>query len=188
MEEEWKAVKGYEGKYEVSSTGLVRSIGNYYPIRGGGQQFRDGKILAQRMMSNGYVSVCLSRNHKTKTKYVHRLVAEAFVANPFQYGEVNHKDEDKTNNSKENLEWCSHLYNINYGNCRAKISSSRRKSPLIGEKVSQYTLDGKYIKTYKCAQDAGRETGCDPSAIRKCCNRKKKFNTVHGFIWKNADM
>ena len=111
MQEIWKDISGFEGVYEISSYGRVRSV-------------KSGKILSTSKCGGcrGYLSVCLSKNGKRYGKLVHRLVAEAFIPAVEGLSEVNHKDEDKTNNRVENLEFCNHKYNMNYGtrNIRSK--------------------------------------------------------------------
>ena len=107
--EEWKKIPGYEGLYEVSNMGNVRNV-------------RRNKLLRLSKTNNRYIRVSLCKNGIKTGLTVHRLVAEAFLPNPDNLPEVNHKDEDKTNNRVENLEWCDHKYNMNYGtrNIRAK--------------------------------------------------------------------
>ena len=107
--EEWKNVIGYEGLYEVSNMGNVRNV-------------RRNKLLRLPKTNNRYIRISLCKNGIKTGLTVHRLVAEAFLPNPDNLPEVNHKDEDKTNNRVENLEWCNHKYNMNYGtrNIRAK--------------------------------------------------------------------
>lgn len=102
----WRPIKGYEGLYEVSNTGLIKSLNCY--------NYKEPKILQQYVRKDGYAIVGLSKNNITKTKTVHRLVAEAFLPNPNDLEMVNHRDENKSNNNVDNLEWCSRAYNQIY--------------------------------------------------------------------------
>lgn len=108
MIEEWKAVPGYEGLYEVSNKGNVRNVRR--------------NTLLRLQKNQGYIRVWLYKNGIQAGLRVHRLVAQAFIPNPDNLPEVNHIDEDKTNNRVDNLEWCSRKYNVNFGtrNIRAK--------------------------------------------------------------------
>lgn len=124
MKEIWKPVKGYEGYYEVSNLGRIKALTR--TVQG---KTRNGKpcprivkehIMHQPNCTNGYKQIALSKDSEVKMYRVHRIVAEAFLDNPKNYPEVNHIDEDKTNNCVTNLEWCSHAYNQCYGNKPAK--------------------------------------------------------------------
>lgn len=110
MNECWKPIIGYENLYKISNLGNVLSL-------------RKNKILKHHMITGGYFIVQLSKNKKSRNWLVHRLVAEAFIDNPNNLPEINHKDENKSNNVASNLEWCTHKYNMNYNNLgkRAKI-------------------------------------------------------------------
>ena len=124
-EEIWRPIEGYEGLYEVSNLGRVRSLDRYVKGKGKSYRLHKGKVLSSAKDTIGYLFVILHCNGKCKTIRVHRLVAEAFIPAVEGLSEVNHKDEDKTNNRVENLEWCSHKYNMNFGtrNIRAKETS-----------------------------------------------------------------
>ena len=99
----WKPIKDYEGLYEISNTGEVKSL-----------NLKKGRILKQHIQRS-YLYVGLSKQCKTKLHLVHRLVAKTFIPNPLHLPEVNHKDENKLNNNVDNLEWCTAKYNSNYG-------------------------------------------------------------------------
>lgn len=132
MDEIWKDIEGYEGKYEVSNLGNVRSL-NY---RGTG-----GIKLLKQGTTRGYKLTCLYKNGKGKQYWVHRLVAIAFIPNPNNLPVVNHKDENPSNNNVNNLEWCTQEYNINYGTARKRASESIRgeNHPLYGKHLSKET-------------------------------------------------
>ena len=128
MIEEWRPIEGYEGLYEVSSYGRVRSLDKYVKSGYGSYRLRKGKILSPGIRPDGYLFVNLTYNGKHKTITVHRLVAQAFLPNPDNLSEVNHKDEDKSNNRVENLEWCDRKYNLNYGSRKDKVRDTKIKN------------------------------------------------------------
>lgn len=183
----WKPIIGYEGLYEVSSMGRVRSldrITSYISRTQEGKEYttthtHKGKLMKQHNNHFGYKVIALCINGKYRTCMVHRLVAEAFTPNPNNYPIVNHKDENKQNNCVENLEWCTQQYNINYGsgNIRRIDTRNQNKSYHYQREVGQYTLDGVLIKKYPSASD----TGYCRESIRDCCNGKQK--TAYGYKW-----
>ena len=135
--------------------------------------YRRKKFLVPRKGSNGYLQVGLWKNGKGKNHYMHRLVAEAYIPNPENLPQINHRDENKTNNCLQNLEWCDHKYNINYGTRNEKISNSNKK-PIL-----QFDLNGNFIKEWKSATDVGREVRDN---IRHCLKGRTKL--AYGYIWK----
>lgn len=157
------------GLYEVSNKGRVRSLRFWSNVHK--KSYERIKIMKFGKNALGYCTVILTRNKIKTGKNVHRLVAEAFIDNPNNYNEVNHIDENPSNNCVENLEWCSHKYNINYGN--------------RGRKISQYTLQGEFVKEWKSIIDAERELEYKKSHISQCC--KGKIKTSHGYIWRYRD-
>lgn len=167
MEEIYKDIKGYEGKYQVSNLGNVKSC-------------KKNKLLSIYKQDDGYVRVSLWKNNKGKTYYVHRLVAMAFIDNPNKLPEVNHKDENKNNNYVGNLEWCTSQYNMNYGNGAHKKSAENHRKP-----INQYDLQGDFIKSWNSGTEISKVTGYSHSNITRCC--KNKVKTAYGFIWRYAD-
>ena len=161
--EYWKPVVGYEGLYEVSNWGRVKSL-----------KFGKERILKQSIR-HGYYIVCLSKNGIVKSYYVHRLVAEVFLPNPNNYKEVNHKDENKTNNVVTNLEWCDRLYNVRYG------TGIERRSKTQSKTVLQYDLNGNLIKEWKSVAECGIN-GYNYGNVAACCRGELK--TYKGFIWR----
>lgn len=128
MEEIWKPVKGYEGYYEVSNLGRVRSLDRTVIDKGGRPQVKKGCILKSRPDRQGYIVVALSKNRHYLHKCVHTLVADAFIPNPDNLPQINHKDEVKSNNVFTNLEWCTSKYNANYGNRNIKMVKTKIKN------------------------------------------------------------
>lgn len=124
--EQWKSVDGYNGLYEVSNFGNVRSLGRKIELPNGGVYWKPKKILKQNTDKYGYKYVGLTDlSGRMKSKKVHRLVAIAFIENVNNYQQVNHIDEDKANNHADNLEWCTPDYNNKYGTRSQRISNSR---------------------------------------------------------------
>lgn len=168
--ETWKDITGYEGKYQVSNFGRVRSL----PIKSRTKYF-SGEILVQIPDRAGYMTVNLSR----KPYKVHRLVASAFIENTNNYPCVNHKDENKANNEVENLEWCSYKYNSNYGTRNKRISEN------AGRKIIQYDLTGKEVKRWTSIAKAARHFGVKRTTICGCCSGRQ--HTSCGYVWRYAD-
>ena len=164
MEEVWCPIKGFENIYEVSDQGRVRSL-----------KFGKERILKPGKIQNGYLKVNLWKNGEMKQCKVHRLVAQTFIPNPDNLPQVNHKDENKTNNSVQNLEWCDQKYNINYG-----TRTDRCSKPVL-----QYTKSGELVGEWKSATDVQRTLGYFGTYISACCNGKLKSS--YNFIWKFKD-
>ena len=121
--EQWVDVKGFEGSYQVSNMGRVRSLDRYVPHINGHYQFRKGRIMTPGVV-HGYQFLHLCSKYKKQRWYVHRLVATHFIPNPNNYPQINHKDENRSNNEVSNLEWCTSQYNVNYGNHNIRCAIS----------------------------------------------------------------
>ena len=182
MEEKeiWKDIEGFEGLYQVSNMGRVKSLERTVWNKGTGYYMTvSERILKANNVGKGYLQVKLFKDGKRKTCYIHRIVATAFLDNPKNYNEVNHKDEDKTNNCVDNLEWCSHSYNNNYGTKNQRAVKKLSK-PVIGvDKVTGLILE------FPSAKEAGGVLGIDSSHITQCC--KGKYKSIGGFVWHYAD-
>lgn len=163
MEEIWKDIEGYEGLYQVSNLGRVKSL-------------RRNIILKSKIERNGYERVILSANNNTKGYSVHRLVATAFISNPNNYPIVNHKDENRANNCVNNLEWCTQKHNVNYGTGIAKRVKSQSK------KVLQFNPDGTFVKEWESTMEIGRAMNKSQGHIVQVCNGQRK--TAYGYLWK----
>lgn len=183
--EEWKDIPGYLGYYQISNLGRVKSLertivyppSKYYP--NGRTRVLKEKIMTPSIDKKGYQFVQLFINGKFRSKKVHRLVAESFLLNPNNFPQVNHKDENKLNNSVKNLEWCTLIYNINYGTGKYR-KTLRKRIPVV-----QYTKDGKLIREYESATAATKilniKQGYARSILQTCRGVYKYF---HGYIWK----
>lgn len=169
MIEEWKDIRGYEGRYQVSNLGRVRSL-----PRKTKTGFRKGMILVPMIDKFGYSLVNLSR----KSYKVHRLVAETFIENPQGLKCVNHKDENKTNNCVNNLEWCSYGYNNNYGTRGDRISKNSTRK----RKIVQYTLGGQEVRRWDSIAEATKYYKVGRTVICACCNRRQ--HTSCGYVWR----
>lgn len=182
MEEIWKDIEGYEGKYQVSSFGRVRSLDRMVPTVHNATRMVKGKTLTPWTDRYGYHHVNLWRDCKMKSQQVHRLVATAFIKNPDGLPEVNHKNEDKTDNRADNLEWCNTRYNINYGNRSHKVSQTRISNAMLGLRVEQLTMDGQHVRTFDSIREASRVSGADKSVIVRVC--KGRLQSAGGYRWR----
>lgn len=158
--EEWRDIAGYEGLYQVSNLGRVRSL-NY-------RQTKRRKIL--KSLNKEYKSVGLYKDNKSKMLAIHRLVAEAFIPNIDNLPCVNHIDKDKHNNNANNLEWCTCQYNTQYS----------KAIPVI-----QYDLQDNYIQEFVSSAEAQRKTKIGRNHICECCKGKRK--TAGGYVWRYKD-
>ena len=176
MIEIWKDVVGYEGLYEVSNFGNVRSIAH-------------GRIktLKPQKRQHGYLSVFLYGKGGNERNFrqcsVHRIVAEAFIPNRENLPEVNHIDENKQNNRVDNLEWVSHKGNCSTPSLVSRHKERQNKCPNFHKSVEQYTKDGEYIATYYSAREAQRVTGVGYSNISSSI---KEHRTAGGYYWRFA--
>lgn len=163
MKEIWKDIKNYEGLYQISNLGKIKSFSR-------GENSNKEKILKLKYDKYGYMCIDLWKNKSVKTFKVHRLVAQAFIPNPHNYPVVNHKNKMRDDNIVDNLEWCTIKYNCQYSKAKA---------------VLQCDLNGNVIKRWDCIREASRKLKICNGDICKCC--KKKKNTCGGFLWKYVE-
>ena len=182
MEEEWKDIPGYEGLYQASSLGRIKSLPRNDEI----PRWKGYSTIRKQFIKNKYYQVNLSKNGRTRWHAVHRLVALAFLPNPNNYPQVNHKDEIQTNNNVSNLEWCDQKYNMNYGTVKHRISHSKLTRD-YKTKVIQIK-DGKPIAIFNSSYDAQRKTGIEPAAICKVCRGIPKYKTAGGYEWRRVNI
>lgn len=170
----WKDIQGYEGLYQVSNFGKVKSLNRTIITYNGITRNMSEKILKPRL-HNGYYNVSLQKNNQTKYCTIHQLVANAFIPNPNNLSQVNHKDENKTNNHVDNLEWCTARYNINYGTHNERQALTKSKT------VYQYSLDKILLNVWKSTHDVHRKLGYAQGNIARCC--RGEYKTSNGYIW-----
>ena len=166
--EQWRDIEGYEGLYQVSNEGRVKSLGN--------NKSRKEKILEGVKNNCGYLRVGLCKDGNQVTKYVHRLVAEAFIPNPQNLPEVNHKDENPSNNCADNLEFCDKKYNNNYG------TRKQRAAEKLSRCIDQIDpITGEVVHQWKSVNECGRN-GFNIGHVAACARGERK--THKGYIWK----
>ena len=158
MKEKWAKIKGFES-YEISSFGNLKSL-----------HFGSGILRKTKPSKQGYFRYVLCKNGKQFSFLAHRLVAEAFIKNPENKPCVNHKDEDKSNNNVENLEWVTHEENCNFGSRGNRIAKG------LFKKVCKIDESGKVIQNYKSIEEASKKNEVSASLISMICNGKRKGN------------
>ena len=152
----WKDYKDYEGLYQASNLGRMRSLDRWVS-KNGSMQFIKGRILKLRTDKCGYLHVVLSKNNKVKAYLVHRIIAETFLPNTDNLPQVNHKDENKLNNVVSNLEWCTHEYNVNYGTRNERMSKNLTNNIYTSREVDVYDLDMNFIETLPSLAECARK-------------------------------
>ena len=186
MSKAWKEIKGYEGRYLISSSGDVISL----KYRGG----HFSKMLTWKINNKGYAWVELRKNGIKEQKLVHRLVAENFIENPDGLNLINHKDENKLNNDVENLEWCDYSYNVLYSlerhpeRCRGNKGGNKggiRRGCNYGLTVVQLDQNGNTIREWKNTRTIFLETGMSDWSIAEVCRGNR--HTAYGYLWRYAN-
>lgn len=177
-QEIWKDIPGYEGLYQVSNLGNVKGLPSRRVYSDGRVHYYPERVLKQHTIRRNNKQVCLTVGGNHRSFRVHRLVAMAFLPNPNNYDQVNHKDENPSNNNIDNLEWCSAEYNLNYGTRNKRASESR------GKVVLQYSFDGELLREFSGAREAARQMGLEANCganIQNCCNGKRR--SAYGYVW-----
>ena len=162
LSEKWKDIKDYEN-YEVSNLGRVKNK-------------KTGRILKPEKTRDGYMRVSLCKDGIQRHALLHRLVSLTFLPNSQNLPQVNHKDEDKTNNCLDNLEWCDHKYNNNYG------TKNERQAEKMSKPVLQFDLLGNFIKEWPSMMKVYEELGIHQGNISSCCSGNRK--SAGGYLWK----
>ena len=174
MQEIWKDIKDYEGLYQISNLGRIKSFRRSTKFK-----CPDEYILTPTVANNGYMQVTFYKD-KTKHKFlVHRLVAKAFLPNPNNYPQVNHKDENRENNRVDNLEWCTAEYNNAYG------TAQLRKIDTVSKPIEQLTYDGKVIAIYRSTRIASEILHIERGTLSSAIN---KHSQCQGFFWRYSSI
>lgn len=168
----WKDIKNYEGLYQVSNFGRVRSV---YHEDSRGHHVK-GRMLTGVLSGQGYFRVNLYRDGNMEHKLNHRLVASAFIPNPNEYPQINHRDENKENNRADNLEWCSALYNNTYGTRTERAEKSKERPIYVVSSSGHHYF-------FESARKAAELLGLDRSAVSKCLRGKRKYHGGFSFMW-----
>ena len=164
MENEiWKDIKGYDGKYQISNKGNIKNV-------------KRNKLLKIQFNKNYKCIHLVGTDGKIKNYTIHRLMAQSFIPNPDNLSCVNHKDENKLNNSLDNLEWCTKKYNCNYGTAIERTKKQNQKTLL------QYDLNNNFIKEWNGLNECAKSLNVSASHISQCCNNKR--NKAYNYIWK----
>lgn len=178
--EVWKDIKGYEGRYQVSDMGRVKSLERIITKKNGRKQTIRERILNPITDRGGYLRVNLcDGSGKGKNHFVHRLVCEAFHENPKNKPSVNHIDENKANNEASNLEWCTIAENLNHGTRNERIAKP------LSKPVGQYTIDGNLIKVWQSTIEVERQFGFSHGFIGDTA--RGKYKTAYGYVWKYVE-
>lgn len=181
--EEWKDIQGYEGLYQCSSFGNIRSLDRYVYEKTGKKQFRKGKIIIPRLNKNGYMQLALNKDGKRKMVYIHIITAKTFLNNPNNYETVNHIDGNKNNNKSNNLEWCSFSDN----NKHAYTKLHRKKSTAGGSPIGVYVIDTelKQMRFYNSITDTHLNMGLSHTQINRYIHSNKKWKGRYFFLTDN---
>lgn len=198
--EVWKDIEGYEGLYQVSNMGNVKSLERTITCQDGSKRTYKSKLLKPQPNNMGYLRVGLSKNNNWIQFFVHRLVASTFLKNNNNLPCVNHKDENPLNNHVENLEYCNHTYNMNYGtiierkrkSMKGKMSGennpfygkqhTQESKKKMGTPIIQYSKDNVFIKEFESITQASIELNISKNSICNCLKGKSKY--CRGYIWR----
>lgn len=181
MKEIWKDIDGFEGIYQISNYGRLKALSKQLKGRNSYRNVKE-KVLKPAIGTCGYYQYPLSHNSKKKTILIHREVAKAFVDNPNELYEVNHKDENRLNNHFENLEWCDRSYNNSYNDRTKRAAETQRNTHPSRKAVEQIDKNGNIVATYQSEREAERISGIIHNNICECIKGKRK--SAGGYFWR----
>lgn len=183
-EEKWKDIKGYEGLYQCSNNGNIRSLDRYVYDNSGKKQFRNGQMIIPRLNKNGYLQFALNKEAKRKMVYVHIIIANTFLDNQDKFETVNHKDGNKLNNCVENLEWCSYSNN----NLHSYRTLNRKISAEGGASKPVYIIDtlNKSLQYFKSITDTSASIKLSHTQINRYIHSNKKWKGRYIFLTDNT--
>ena len=182
MEEIWKDIPECKG-YQVSNIGRIRSVDRVvYAINRWGKltpRRYKGKLITTFAYPNGYMAFVYRKFNKTIKNYlIHRLVAQAFIPNPDNLPQINHKNEQRGDNRVDNLEWCTDVYNKMYNN------RSKRVAIANGKPIEQLSMEGHFIREFPSIREAARSVNGDMKSIRMCCQKNTMTHYYKGYRWR----
>ena len=178
VEEIWKDIPTYEGIYQASNLGKIKSL-----ERIAIKKYRGNRVVKERIMlgtinEDGYLKVHFKNNNRNNSYFIHRLIAQTFIDNPYNKEQINHKDGNKLNNKVDNLEWVTNLENQQHA-WRNRLKYYKGQNDI---KVLQFNMDNKFIKEYKSITDAHKQCGISLGNICNCC--KGKRSSAGGYKWR----
>lgn len=176
-----KPVVGFEESYYITSDGEVFSKDRIIKTSNGRTLHWKGRKIKQFLDKHGYPYVVLSKNGRSQTRFIHRLVALAFIENPNGYNVVNHKDCNPLNNNADNLEWCTQKYNVNYADAQAKHSNT------VSNRVACYTKDGTLVREFGSQRAAARSVGVTEQSLSIALKKGEPYTCV-GYYWKYIEI
>ena len=192
--EVWKDIPNYEGLYQVSNLGRVKSLGREKEF-GIGRYKREPKILTPIKDGRGYYIVNLRKNNRPKVMLIHRLVAQVFIPNPNKFRCIDHINTIKSDNRAENLRWCTHSMNMRNPITKNRLDNLRqtycnepwyvekqRRAQQTNKSVAKLDVDGNVLEIYYSISEAARQNNTSVQAVSRCCNGTVK--TSNGYIWK----
>ena len=188
LNEKWKYIENTNNLYQISNYGRIKAKAKKVNagLINNKQVLRKERIIKLQKNNLGYLHTSISVNHMFKNINIHREVAKAFIPNPNNLPVVNHKDENPSNPRFDNLEWCTHKYNINYKNRNNKASKTMLEKEDYFNRINQYDLDGNFIKQWRSIKNIEKNIKISRKSVSRCCRGLQK--TAGGYKWGYANI